>query len=297
MTDPTPPRAAPRIAISEISGEHVAEVADFLHRELNPAVSSAAWATLLDPPWGAPGPNRGFLLRADGEIVGAYAAVYSSRNTATGTVDVCNLAAFCVQESFRMHSLRLVRALLKQKGLLFTDLSPSGNVVAMNERLGFSRIPATAKLAVNLPLSFASVSVSVSVSDDPARIASTLRGRDAVVYRDHASAPAARHVVVTKGDDYAYVMYRVDRRKRLRLFASPLFTGGDRTLLERSWGAVGAHFARRGLPFTLMDSHALGFEPHRGRVLKNPRVKMFRGDHGTADAVDYLYSELALVEW
>lgn len=293
MSDPTPSRAAPRISVSEISGEHVAEVADFFHRELNPAVSSAAWTALLDPPWGAPGPNRGFLLRADGEVVGAYAAVYSSRTTDSGTVDVCNLAAFCVREPFRTHSLRLIRALLKQKGFLFTDLSPSGNVVAMNERLGFSRIPATATLAVNLPLSFA----SVSVSDDPDRIASTLRGHDAVVYRDHASAPAARHLLVTKGADYAYVMYRVDRRKRLRLFASPLFTGGDRTLLKQSWGAVGAHFARRGLPFTLMDSHALGFEPERGRVLKNPRVKMFRGEVGSSDSVDYLYSELTLVEW
>ncbi len=52
---------------------------------------------------------------------------------------VCNVAALCVRDDLRAHTVRLVRALLKQREYSFTDLSPSGNVVAMDERLGFLR--------------------------------------------------------------------------------------------------------------------------------------------------------------
>ena len=50
-----------------------------------------------------------------------------------------------------MHSLRLLRELLRQKGYVFTDLSPSGNVPAMNERLGFRHLDVSTRLVVNRP--------------------------------------------------------------------------------------------------------------------------------------------------
>ena len=52
----------------------------------------------------------------------------------------CNLGAWCVLPEHRFHALRLLKALLAQDGYHFTDLSPSGNVVGLNERLGF-RVP------------------------------------------------------------------------------------------------------------------------------------------------------------
>ena len=107
------------------------------------------WLPVARPPWSA-GPNRGFRLIVDDVVVGAYAAVYSSRETPEGALHVCNLAAFFVLPEYRPHSLRLVRALLGQKGYLFTDLSPSGNVPAMNERLGFARLDTATRLAVNV---------------------------------------------------------------------------------------------------------------------------------------------------
>ena len=92
-------------------------------------------------------------------------------------------------------------------------------------------------------------------------------------------------------------MYRRDRRKRLPLFASPLYAGGDVELLEGSWPAVGAHLLRRGLAATLAEKRVLGFTPRGiGHELVAPRVKMYRGDAGEGD-IDYLYSELTLLQW
>lgn len=291
-----PDRVAPDIQLAPISADDVAEAARFLHDELNPAVSAAAWSVLLAPPWGAIGPDRGFLLRdAGGDIVGVYAAVYSNRETEAGPVTVCNLAAFCVVEEHRVQSLRLVRALLRRKDVVFTDLSPSGNVVAMNERLGFARLDADTRLTVNLPRW---AQRGVSVSSDPERLQAVLTGRDAQVHRDHRDAPAAQELLVERRGRHAYLIFRADRRKGLRLFATPLYVGGDRGLLAEAWPSVAAHLLRRhGLPFTLAEKRVLGFVPPFGRQLKQPRPRMHRGTGLEADAIDYLYSELTLVSW
>ena len=279
------------VSVGPIDDPDTGPVSRFLHANLNGGVSPAAWAALLRPPWATGDePNRGFQLVDGDRIVGVYAAVYSTRPWSSAAV--CNLAAFCVLEPYRVQALRLVRAVLGQKGYLFTDLSPSGNVPAMNERLRFRYLDTSTRLLMNLPRP----RPGVSVTADRDVLTTTLRDRDAAVYADHHRAPAARHLLVRDGSDHAYLMYRRDRRKRLPLFASPLYVGGDPALLRRSWSAVGAHLLGRGLPATLAEGRVLGFVPRgAGRQLEHPRPKMFRG--GDDDEVDYLYSELTLLEW
>lgn len=283
------------IEISPITEADATDAAQFLHDELNSDVSVAAWRVLLQPPWGSRGPNHGFLMRAEAGIVGVYAAVYSEREVEGTVVSVCNLAAFCVLEDYRTHSLRLVRAILKQPGYVFTDFSPSGNVVAMNERLGFRRLESATRLVVNLPHL---PSRGIRLTQDPEILSAILRGRDADVHRDHRAAAAARHLLVQRGDEYAYLVFRADSRKRLRLFATPLYVGGSRQLLEAAWGDVRAHLMlRHRLAFTLAERRLLQFAHGLGRELGNPRPKMIRGEALPPADVDYLYSELALVSW
>lgn len=294
MTGESPQSATGAKSSVKVRGiEHadVADVAAFLHRNLNARVAESSWASLMTPPWTTQATNRGFLMMSDGEIVGAYVAVHADREVEGTTVSVCNLAAFCVLPEFRTHSLRLMRAMLAQKGVVFTDLSPSGAVPAMNERLGFRYLDRATRLVLNVPGSGG----SVSVTDAPDELERTLVGADLTLYRDHREASAARHLLVRAAGGYAYLAYRRDRRKRLPLFMTPLYAGGDREILQRSWPAVATHLLARGMPFTLAESHILGFVPGGiGRDLKNPRPRMFKGDPAPSD---YLYSELALLSW
>jgi hypothetical protein len=284
------------LVLRAIGDEDVGTVAAFFGAHLNNRVPPARWRAVLAPPWPCDGPNRGVaLIGPDGEVVGAYAAVYSTREVAGSAVRFCNLAAFCVLEEHRVHSIRLMRALLDQRGFVFTDLSPSGNVVALDERLGFVHLDTATRLVANLPRPRRR---GVFVTDDHDELAGVLKGRDAAVHRDHRDAPAARHLAIVSDGGYAYLIYRRDRRKGRRLFASPLYAGGDRDLLRSEWGTVACHLlGRAGLPFTLAERRVLGFDIGPGRTLAQPRPKMFRGDGVGPDDIDYLYSELALLEW
>lgn len=282
-----------KVSVVAIGPDDVELVSTFLHEHLNPRVPPHRWAALLHPPWGVVGPNQGFkLLDGDHRIVGVYVCVYSIRGD--GAIRLCNLAAFCVLEDYRAHSLGLLRALLRQKDWILTDFSPSGVVPALNERLGFRHLDASTRLVLNRPR----LTRHGEATASPDVLTAVLTGEDAAVFHDHRDAPGARHVLVRDEDGYGYLMYRRDRRKRLPLFASALYAGGDPGALQRLWPAVSAHLLTRGIPAVLAEQRVLGFAPAGpGHDLAQPRPKMYRGDLPREVASDHLYSELTLLEW
>ena len=101
-------------------------------------------------PWSVEAPNHGYLLRAGGSVVGAQLAYYSRRrDPRPGRLDICNLGAWSVDAEYRFSGMRLLKAVLAQDGYHFTDLSPSGNVVPLNERLHFTHLDTTTALSLN----------------------------------------------------------------------------------------------------------------------------------------------------
>jgi hypothetical protein len=270
-------------------------VAEFLHTELNARVTAASWASAITPPWAVDPPNHGFLLRVGERVVGAYLAFYSERTIDGRPEQFCNLAAWCVLEKYRSHSVRLLRALVAQQGYHFTDLSPSGSVVPLNTRLKFSHLDVATSLVPNLPWPL--WSRRTRIISERREIERTLRGRDLEIYRDHARAAVARHVVVVKGGEMCYVMFRRDRRKNLPLFASILYVGNPE-LFPTVGRYVFRHLlVRHGIPATLAELRVVGYRPTPSIVLKSPRPKMYRSAGLRPDQIDYLYSELTCVAW
>jgi hypothetical protein len=268
-------------------------VAAFLHAHLNRRVPTDAWERALRVPWKVDAPNHGYLLRDGETVVGAYLAFYSERLVDGQPERFCNLGAWCVVPGHRFHGLRLLKALLAQDGYHFTDLSPSGNVVGINARLGFQRLDTTTALIPNLPwLSFPR---RYAVSSDPAVIEATLTGPDLELYRDHAGAAAARHVLLRRGDRWCYVIFRRDRRKRLPLFASILHVS-DPELFGELVRPLSRHLLRYGLLATLGELRVVGHRP-RWSVMLAGRPKMFRSARLQPEQVDNLYSELVCVAW
>lgn len=284
------------VTLSPILEPDLPRVAGFLHRELNSRLSPEAWAAAMRVPWTVDAPNAGMKLESDGEVVGAYLAFYSEREVDGVPERFCNLGAWCVLPEFRFSGLRLLKALLDQPGYHFTDLSPSGSVVPLNQRLGFEFLPTGTVLLPNLP--WPTVPGRFRVSGDPAVIEARLTGEALRRYRDHTGAAAARHLVVSeRGGQACHVVFRRDRRKNLPLFATILYVSHPE-LFARAWPAVSRHLLlRHGLPVTLADIHVVGAAPRASVVLAAHRRKMYRSSSLKPDQIDYLYSELVCVPW
>ncbi|THK39223.1 hypothetical protein EHS39_05580 [Ensifer sp. MPMI2T] len=228
-------------------------------------------------------------------MLGVYLAFYSQRRVDGRMEKFCNLAAWCVSDAYRSHGLRLLRALLAQEGYTFTDLSPSGNVVPLNARLNFQHLDTTAVLVPNWP--WIQSSRHTKIVSEPGAIEASLEGRDLEIYRDHARAAAAHHLVVLRDGECCYVMFRRDRRKRLPLFASILHVGNPdlfRKVDRHVYGHLLTHF---GVMATLVERRIVDRQPHLSIRLRSPRPRMFRSSQLLPSQIDYLYSELTCVPW
>lgn len=279
------------VTVEPIMIGDLAEVGDFLHDHLNARVSARDWATAPQVPWRVDQPNYGFRLLADTTLVGVMLAFYSDRRIDGRTERICNLAAWCVLPEHRTHSFRMLRAALSQPGYSFTDLSPSGAVVPLDERLGFEHLDAGAQLVPCLPLP----TWGTTVVDDRATVEALLDGDALQIYLDHSGVAAAHHVLLRRGGRDCYVIYRRDRRRNLRVFVSVLYVS-DPQLFRRSLRAFGSHVLRRrhGL-VVLLEERVVGrvvFAPEIGG-----RPKMFKSATIDATDIDNLYSELMCVAW
>jgi hypothetical protein len=289
----TTPRTA--VQVRPITADGMPAVAEFLHANLNERVTAAAWAAAVDVPWAVDAPNAGMMLLDGDAVVGAHLAFYSERVVDGRSERFCNLGAWCVLPEYRFHALRLLKALLAQEGYHFTDLSPSGNVVGLNTRLGFAFLDTTTTVLPNLP--WPTVPGRGRISGDPAVIERTLSGADLDHYRDHVSAPAARHLLLTRGDEHCHVIFRKDRRKGVPLFASVLYVSNPE-LFRAMTPQLSRHLLlRHGAAATLIERAVIDHRPRLSRSVESPRRKMFRSPSLVPAQIDYLYSELVCLSW
>ena len=283
------------VTVRAIGADDIGAVAEFLHANHNGRVSVSSWEAAMSPPWDTVQPNRGFVLEDAGDVVGAHLALYSERLIDGRSETICNLGAWCVLPSHRHQGLRLLRALLRQDGYHFTDLSPSGNVVPLNLRLGFTQLDTETALTPNVP--WPPASRGVRLITDPHEIPRHLSDRELAIYRDHVRAAAANHLVVVRGDETCYVLFRRDSRKGIPLFASFIYVS-DPSLFRVLGGHVRRHLLlRHRIPFTLSELRIVGSRPRLSIMLNSPRPKMYRSPTLGEGDIDYLYSELACVVW
>lgn len=271
--------------------------AEFLHAHLDERVPVEAWLPPVLRSWDPDRPNNGFMLvdTAKGdEVVGVYLALYSTRNLGDRVVRICNLGAWCVRPDKRFHGVKLLRALLAQAGFHFVDLSPSGNVVPLNEKLGFSFLDTTTALVPAVPWAWR----PGSIRSDPASLDAVLTGRELDLYRDHRDAAAARHLVLTRGDRWCYVVFRMDRRKGLPpVFASVLHVSDTALFHEMLRPLSGYLLARHRAAAILAELRIVGRRPAGSILVTTPRRKMYRSSSLAPEQIDYLYSELVSVSW
>ncbi len=285
---------AQAVRVAPITDGDVRRSAEFLHAQLNTRVSVDDWSRAVDVPWAVEKPNAGFMLLDGDEVVGVQLAFYSERILNGSRERFCNLGAWCVLPRYRFHGLRLLRAVLRQDGYHFTDLSPSGNVVGVNEKLSFRFLDTTTALVPNLP--WPTLPGRGRIISDPELIERTLTGAELDLYRDHA-ATSARHVVLARGDEWCYVIFRRDRRKGLPLFASVLYVSNPAL-----FRAMAPRFARHLLIHhhalaTLAEERIVAYRPRPSYRLRSPRRKMFRSPSLAPAQIDDLYSELVCVSW
>ena len=275
------------VVLSPITDSDLPRVAQFFERSMESRVED--WGAVLTAPWPDDWPNRGYMLLDGDRIVGAYVAYYSTQEVGGREQRVCNLGSWCVEPGHRMQSLRLLKALLGQEGLAFTDLTPSESVVRINRRLGFETLDTDAWVVPYAPLPLGGR--RASVVEDPAHIRALLTGAELAAYEDHAAAPGALHAAIERDGHACWLVCRRDRMKGLPVLR--VLHVGDRGLFrETAVGLSGRLLRRHRCVALVVEDRLAGFRPRLSLRLRSRQPRMFRGEQLSPEDVRYLYTEL-----
>ena len=159
---------------------------------------------------------------------------------------------------------------------------------AILAQLKFRLLDTSAALVPNLP--WPTLPGRTRISADPDVIERTLAGTELEIYHDHAQALAAHHLVLIRGQDSCYVMYR----KGAPAFAIILHVSNP-DLFHRALIPLTRHLLiRHGLVATLAEIRIIEHKPHLSFKL-NSWPKMYRSVSLEPGQIDYLYSELMCV--
>lgn len=279
------------VELSPITDADLAAVAEFLHVNYKDQIP---WArSCLAGPWKAEAPNHGFMLCNGQGIVGVHMAFYSERLIAGRTERFCDLGTWFVLPEFRFYSIRLIKALLAQEGYHFTALTPNHKVASIHTRLGFQTLDTSAAIIPNLP--WPTPPGRTTVSADPDIIASTLTGTELDLYHDHAQALAARHIVLLRGSDSCYVVYREAKVRGVPL--AVIIHVSDPQLFQHAILPLTRHLlVRHRLLATLAELRIIGRRPFLSRKV-TLWPKLYRSASLEPAQIDYLYSEFVCVPW
>lgn len=266
-------------------------VSAFLHRNLDSTVPPERFARLFDYPWMADKPNCGYVLEDDGAITGFVGAIYADRMVGGRLERFCNLTSWCVLESHRNHSMKLIAACHRDREQTYTNFSARPVVQKINEALKYQPLGRW-KLFLPPLTGFATLGAPKPkfVSGAEA-VAPKLAGEHARLLEDHAKTECS-HLLVEDGSGYCYVIS--NRRVKKGVPFSEILYLSDRDRFLRHLERIKLRILlQERTPVLAVDERLIGCRPPL--AYRFERSTMYRSARVPASAVDNLYSELALL--
>ena len=267
------------------------KVAAFLHRNLDTHVSPERFARLFRYPWMADKPNCGYVLEESGEIAGFVGAIYSNRQVEGRMERFCNLTSWCVLESHRNHSMKLIAACHRDREQTYTNFSARPVVQKINEALKYQMLgrwklflpPLAALTTLGGPAPRVVTGVDA--------IAPRLHPEHARLLEDHAATQCS-HLLAEDASGYCYVISNRRVKKGVPFSEVLYVSAADRFLrhLERIKLRI---LLLERTPALAVDERLLGCRQPFSYPFE--RVTMYRSARVPASTVDNLYSELALL--
>jgi hypothetical protein len=193
--------------VTTIQEEHLPEVGQFLHENLNQRFSAERWISSLTHPWSAERPNLGMQLRDGDRLVGVFCAIYSDQVIDGKVERFCNPHSWCVLETHRRQGIGLLLNLIKQTGYHFTMFTPNPTVTQVFRGLKFKDLDDAQYICFNTP----SAKVwrrGAFVESTKAEVAKRLSGQDLIDFNAHRDIAWINFAAFGVGDEVCWVIYK-----------------------------------------------------------------------------------------
>ena len=278
-----------RVILREIFDNDLEEVYRFLCSNFDPEVKLDIWRLAFTRSWMPQKPNNGFMLMTNETIVGVFCVLYSQRQTPKGNQNVCNTSTWFVLNEYRSHSLKLMAAVLDQKGFLFTSLSATPKVYDLHRKFKYQSQDTKIIGIPNLPkLNFFSKKLEILV--DTESIKKCLDPDNKKIYIDHADIPTVQQIVFQASNEALLVMF--DIRKIRGVPATNIFYLSNPDIFYRYRKEICSYFLLHNHTlFTRIHFFSMSKMPLLSIELKRGVTLFYRGDIGELTFPEFIYSE------
>ncbi|MCG6155289.1 hypothetical protein [Rubinisphaera margarita] len=137
--------------LEKITSEHFDSIYDTFLRDDDELTTREQWQALFRPRPEFGNDYAGYVLRAEGKLVGILGMLFSQRRINGDLVQLCNLHTWKVDPEFRGHSLRLMRPALSLTDHTVTDFTPTESVRQISRRLGFQSLDSSLRVLLPCP--------------------------------------------------------------------------------------------------------------------------------------------------
>ena len=265
---PSSPSPAPKVRCRQIREPDLDAVADLLTRGF-PAKTRKYWTSALETlgERKAPEacPNYGYLLEADGVIVGVLLLIF----TEVGGQVRCNVSSWYVEPAHRGHAALLASMASKLKHVTYVNTSAATHTWPILNALGYQRY-SQGQFAALAALKPGGKGRVRRLSPADAQL------RDYDLLRQHADAGCLVLICEQGGDARPFVFLR-RRLQALPFAAAQLVYARDTEAFAACAGPLGRFLLGRGVALVLCDAPApiagvpgLWFKDRGPRYFKGP---------------------------
>ncbi len=255
-----------------------------------PRPSKETFRRLFVRRWGNLDDPLGYLLEDEGHPVGFLGTLFSRREVGGRDEKCCNLTTWIVARDYRSEGLSLLLRVLQHPNTTFTNFT-GVKVAPILRRFGFQALDERARILLPLPLA-----APGELLLDPARIAPHLDDHDRRILDDHRpfSFP---HVLLRRGSEYAYLIVKVVRRKRLPL-AEVHYLSHPAVFTRLAPALLARLCLRLGVLGLLAGEHYLAGQTAPLPTLTIPQrlPRLVRSTRIAPRDMDTLYSELQVLD-
>jgi hypothetical protein len=261
----------------------------FLSENFNPGVTLDVWRLAFNRSWMPEKPNNGFMLLVNNTIVGVLCALYAQRQTQGGIRNVCNTTTWFVLDAYRSHSLKLMVAILDQKGFFFTSLSASPEVYELHLQLKFRSHVTTLVAIPNLPkLNY--FSKKLEILTDPGSISRYLDSHIKQISIDHMNLATVHQVVFRTSDETLLVIFDICTVRGLR--ATNILYLSNPDMFYQNQNEICSYFLLHNYTlFTRIHRCSMSKVPTFSFEIKRNITLFYNGDIKELPFPEFIYSE------
>ncbi|MDD2901308.1 MAG: hypothetical protein PHU44_02610 [Syntrophales bacterium] len=288
--------ATSKVQVRKAYAQDFEQVYSSLLAAHDPRISKEDWHQLFINHWHSTEDYYGYLLAADGEIVGFLGTIFSRRKIRGQEYKFCNLSSWIVQPEHRRKSLFLLFPLLKLADYTFTNLTAQEHVAKIHRELGFTEMGSGAQIILPLGGFSWGRPHKPELIFDPERIKDHLQGDDIMIFNDHLAFKCS-HILLEADHDYCYLIASRLIKKRVPILYVhyisnlPLFV----KLIYQVIFKMLYHFKAVGL--LVEDRFLEGLDLRWAIKYQLPHYKLFKSPALQAQDIDNLYSERILLHY